>query len=44
MELNFQHRLAAVEDLARSDQRRIEKLDCKVTSLASKPNWSFKLA
>lgn len=68
MELNFEHRLTAVEDRAKSNQRRIEKLetstqalnrmassmevmaekqervaqavdklDCKVTALESKP-------
>lgn len=33
MELNFEHRLTAVEDRAKSNQRRIEKLEASTQAL-----------
>lgn len=33
MELNFEHRLTAVEDRAKSNQRRIEKLETSTEAL-----------
>ena len=33
MELNFEHRLTTVEDRAKSNQRRIEKLECSTEAL-----------
>lgn len=33
MELNFEHRLTAVEDRAKSNQRRIEKLETSTQAL-----------